>query len=383
MRIRQLLLFGLAALSLTSCFTDEAPNAACDITKAWAHTDNWERLVFNVSDTAKNVLDSDANIIFAVKPDSDITALAPMFELTPGATITPSNGSTQDFSRGPVKYTVTSEDGKWSRDYYVSFSLPKIPLEYEFEDCIVYTDVSKATYNKWYEQCETGNNTTAKIEVFANANSGYALSNVKSPVENYPSVSDTGYSGKGVRLTTCSTGAWGELVGRPLAAGNFYIGEFDVSQALKNTLHTTRMGRPFDRKPLKVTGMYKYKAGEVFWRYKDETIEKHPEIKDRAAIYASFYRNRDKSGDEVILYGEDCKTNPHIIGYAAMPTVPETDTWTPFEMTFNYSEDIDYDILAKQGYSLTVVFTSSTDGAYYEGAPGSTLCIDNVKIICE
>ena len=202
-------------------------------------------------------------------------------------------------------------------------------------------------------------------------------------MENYPSVSDTGYSGKGVRLTTCSTGAWGELVQRPLAAGNFFIGEFDVSQALKNTLHTTRMGRPFDRKPLKVTGMYKYKAGEVFWRYRDETIEKHPEIKDRAAIYASFYRNRDKSGDEVILFGEDCKTNPNIIGYAEMPTVPETDTWTPFEMTFNYSEDIDYDILAKQGYSLTVVFTSSTDGAYYEGAPGSTLCIDNVKIICE
>ena len=383
MRIRQLLLFGLAALSLTSCFKDEAPNAECDITKAWVHIDNWERLFFNVSDTAKNVLYSDANIIFAVKPDSDITALAPMFELTPGATITPSNGSTQDFSRGPVKYTVTSEDGKWSRDYYVSFSLPKIPLEYEFEDCIVYTDVSKATYNKWYEQCETGSNTTAQIEVFANANSGYALSNVKSPVENYPSVSDTGYSGKGVRLTTCSTGAWGELVQRPLAAGNFFIGEFDVSQALKNTLHTTRMGRPFDRKPLKVTGMYKYKTDEVFWRYRDETIEKHPEIKDRAAIYASFYRNRDKSGDEVILFGEDCKTNPNIIGYAEMPTVPETDTWTPFEMTFNYSEDIDYDILAKQGYSLTVVFTSSTDGAYYEGAPGSTLCIDNVKIICE
>ena len=34
MRIRQLLLFGLAALSLTSCFKDEAPNTECDITKA-------------------------------------------------------------------------------------------------------------------------------------------------------------------------------------------------------------------------------------------------------------------------------------------------------------------------------------------------------------
>ena len=374
----------LVCTALTSCFKDEAPNAECDITKAWVHIDNWESLFFNESDTAKNVLYSDTNIMFIVKPDSNITALSPMFEITEGATITPENGSTHDFSKGPVKYTVTSEDRQWSRTYYVSFSLPRIPDEYSFDVASTYTDPkTKATYNKWFEQCDIGNGNTVEMEVFANANSAFALSNNKTAIDKYPSVSEEGYAGNCIRLTTCSTGSWGVLVKRPLAAGNFFIGEFDVSQALTNTLHTTRMGRPFDRKPLKVTGMYKYKAGDVFWKFVKGKIEEHTDIKDRAAIYASFYRNRDAEGNEVMLYGEDCKTNPNIIGYAEMATVPETNSWTPFEMTFNFTEDIDSEILARQGYSLTVVFTSSTDGAYYEGAPGSTLCIDNVKIVCE
>lgn len=129
--------------------------------------------------------------------------------------------------------------------------------------------------------------------------------------------------------------------------------------------------------------MYKYKAGDVFWSYVNYKLEKHPEIKDRAAIYASFYRNHDAQGKEVMLYGEDSKTNPNIVAVAEVADIPETDTWTPFEMTFSYSTDIDMDELERQGYSLTIVFTSSTQGAYYEGAPGSTLYIDNVRLECE
>ncbi|MCI7399660.1 MAG: PCMD domain-containing protein [Prevotella sp.] len=52
-------------------------------------------------------------------------------------------------------------------------------------------------------------------------------------------------------------------------------------------------------------------------------------------------------------------------------------------MTFNWKADVDWTLLRNQGYNLTVVFSSSTDGAYYEGAPGSTLCIDEVRILCE
>ena len=146
---------------------------------------------------------------------------------------------------------------------------------------------------------------------------------------------------------------------------------------------TTLMGRPFAKKPLKVSGMFKYKTGDVFWRFVNGKIEEHPEIKDRAAIYASFYRNHDKDGKEVMLNGNDSKTNENIVAYAEVNVIPETDQWTPFEMEFHYKSDIDLDELERQGYSLTIVFTSSTDGAYYEGAPGSTLCIDSVRLECE
>lgn len=382
MRIRLIIGLGIIATTLTSCFKDEAPNAECDITKAWVHTDNPEEIFFNESDTLKNVMYSDSKVFFAVKPNSDITALAPEFEITPGATISPENGSVHDFSQGPVEYTVTSEDGQWSRKYSVMFGLPEIPLEYDFENASVYTN-GTITYNKWFDKCDIGGGKTIDMEVFSSANAGYALSKSSTPVDEYPSVSEDGFEGKGLRLTTCSTGSWGLLMRRPLAAGNFFIGEFDVSVALTNTLHTTHMGRPFAKKPLKVSGMYKYKAGDVFWRFVNYKIEEHPEIKDRAAIYAVLYRNRDAEGNPVMLYGEDSKTNPNIVGLAEMEEIPETNSWTPFEITFNYTEDIDPELLEAQGYNLTIVFTSSTDGAYYEGAPGSTLHIDNVKITCE
>lgn len=375
------------AMTLTSCFKDEAPNAECDITKAWVHVENPQGTFFHESDTVKTVMYSDSRIFFTVKPIADITALPLHFEITPGATVSPADGSPQDFSNGPVEYTVTSEDGQWQRKYTVSvlkYDMPgiQIPLEYDFENTQLFT-ANKRTYYKWYDECNVGGGTPMWQEVFSSANAGFALSTSTAPAEDYPSVSVDGYQGKGIRLTTCSTGSWGALMRRPLAAGNFFIGEFDVSVALTNTLHTTHMGRPFSYKPLKVTGMYKYKAGDVFWKFIDNKVEEHPEIKDRAAIYAVFYRNRDANGNDVMLYGDDSKTNPNIVGIAEMETIPETDSWTPFEISFRYSEDIDPELLLNQGYNLTIVFTSSTDGAYYEGAPGSTLCIDNVKITCE
>ncbi|MGM9697596.1 MAG: PCMD domain-containing protein [Prevotella sp.] len=384
MKTIRLTIIALVIATLTSCFKDEAPNAECDITKAWIHTDNPTEMFFQPTDTAINVFYNKTDITFTVRRKADITALAPQFEITPGATISPANGSVQDFSKGPVVYTVTSEDKQWSRQYTVSFKptvqIVSDTISFEFEQAEVYNDTKiNATYYKWYETQADG----TLLEYWSNANAGYALGNGSAAPEEYPSVSVDGYNGRALKLTTCSTGKWGEAVRRPLAAGNFFIGEFDVSQALFNTLHTTLMGRPFPKKPLKVSGMYKYKAGDVFWTYVNFKLEKHPEIKDRAAIYAVFYRNHDAQGNEVMLYGEDSKTNPNIVAIAEVDEIPETDTWTPFEMTFKYLTDIDMKELENQGYNLTIVFTSSTDGAYYEGAPGSTIYIDSVKLTCE
>ena len=65
-----------------------------------------------------------------------------------------------------------------------------------------------------------------------------------------------------------------------------------------------------------------------------------------------------------------------------MASVPATGEWTAFEAAFDYRADIDADLLARQGYSLAIVFSSSADGDKFEGAVGSTLMVDKVKIIC-
>ena len=59
------------------------------------------------------------NITWNVLFSSNLAALAPTFTLAQDATCLPASGSTQDFSGGPVNYTVTAQDGT-TRTYAVS-----------------------------------------------------------------------------------------------------------------------------------------------------------------------------------------------------------------------------------------------------------------------
>ena len=176
--------------ALTSCFKDEAPNAECDITKVWVHIDNAGDTFYQLSDTAINFMYDRTDISFTVRRKADVIRMAPFFEITPGATITPANGSVQDFSNGPVIYTVTSEDRQWSRQYAVSFkpTLVTIPstILFDFENARVYDDTyKKATYYKWYEKSDTGE----EIEYWSNANAGFAIGKSSSAPDEYPSAS--------------------------------------------------------------------------------------------------------------------------------------------------------------------------------------------------
>lgn len=136
--------FIVAALSmscittLSSCFKEEPLNAECDIEQAYIHADNkilLNLLFTNPSDTLVNVQSDQTNIEFTMRPFAALTKQAPIFRLTPGATISPESGSLQDFSKGPVTYTVTSEDKQWSRTYQVSIKKGQttMPNEIEFE----------------------------------------------------------------------------------------------------------------------------------------------------------------------------------------------------------------------------------------------------------
>ena len=61
----------------------------------------------------------------------------------------------------------------------------------------------------------------------------------------------------------------------------------------------------------------------------------------------------------------------------------EPSEWTEFNIPFNSREGnvFDMDKLMRGEYAITVVASSSKDGAFFEGAVGSTLQVDELEII--
>jgi beta-xylosidase len=87
------------------------------------------------------VHDPDSLVTLPVKPGTDLTALAPTFTISAGATISPASGSAQDFS-SPVTYTVTGSDGT-ARSWTVKaleMASPVIPGYYADPNIAVFGD---------------------------------------------------------------------------------------------------------------------------------------------------------------------------------------------------------------------------------------------------
>lgn len=384
MKFSNLILSLAVCCALTSCFKDEPLNAECDIEQAYVHTDDPAAVFFSPSDTLVNVLSDADDIVFEIKEGSDVSAMAPVFRITGGARIEPESGSAHDFSdERSVAYKVTSQDGSWSRTYNVSFRIADMPDEFDFENMRLVDGSAGGQFYEWSDMSRSG----GWLGNWDTGNPGFNLSaqlvGGTIPPEGYPSSPvDDGHSGKGVKLETKSTGAFGEMVGMGIAAGNLFIGEFDASKALSGTagaMQATSFGRTFDKAPLQLTGWYKYRSGGQCVDGKRNPI---PGTYDKGDIYAVLYRNHDDSGKPFTLHGDDVLTSPYIVAVARVPEVGDTQEWTEFTVDFDYRSEIDRQLLAGRGYNLAVVFTSSIEGASFKGALGSTLHIDEVKIIC-
>ena len=362
----------LSAL-LMSCFKSEPQNMECDILEAWVEGENLDQYFSQKTDMRiENIPSSSDQVLFTVRQRSALPAMAVHFSLTPGATVTPANGSTHDFSKGPIVYTVTSEDGNWHRTYQVDFREGVKPSNsYSFEDCEM---SANNKYYVWFYKDDSG----TKNYIWASGNEGFMIAKPNALPDEYPTVpDDNGIDGKCVRLTTRSTGSWGKTFKKPIAAGNFYLGAFDVSHALTNTLLCTKMGIPYTQEPVKITGYYKYTPGPVFT---DKDFNELPDRIDLPSLYSVLYYNHDEAGNEIMLHGDDVLSSPYIVRKAEVLSAPATDQWTKFEMTFQGTTPIDAKLLADRGYNLALVFSSSKTGDTFEGAVGSTLYIDKVEI---
>ena len=344
---------------LSSCIKEEALNTEADIESV--------TLAGNVMNRpaafGDAITEADGSKVYPVMlyvaEGTDITRLAPELTLTEGATVTPANGTVLDFTT-PKDYIVTSQDGQWQRHYRITVATGGISgqnTHFSFEHVRL---GGKGKYHIFYEVDQYG----AESLAWASGNPGFALTdaNEDDPL-NFPTFQgNDGVSGKCLTLITRRTGSLGSLVNMPIASGNLFIGTFDVLNALNDPLTSTLFGTQFEHVPVRLSGYYKYKAGETFY----ESTEARPIL------------------DATDALAED---NPQVISTAVIDQADaqETDEWTYFEIPFvtRPGKSVDPEKLAAGRYCLAIVFASSIRGDYFEGAPGSTLCIDEVELTYE
>lgn len=365
----------LLALSASACIQSEPLNAECDIVKASLPGD-----ILNREPEIGN-----DKVVFIVKNHTSVSALAPVFELTPGAIIEPESGTVRNFT-SPQKYTVTSEDGKWHKTYSVEVEVNNtINLSYDFEH-VKQQVTSRYTYDIFYEVGPAGN----EVLTWASGNPGYALTgspDLKDNPSAFPTYQmDNGRSGKCLALTTRSTGEFGEMVKKPMAAGSLFIGKFDILNAMQDALKSTKFGTPFVNIPRALKGYYKYAPGETFFEADSKgNLVEVPGRVDKFNIYAVFFE-AVKGMEMLDGYNVLSADNANIVAVAEINDADRVaaDKWTSFNIPFVYRDgkEIDPQKLIDGKYSITVVFSSSIDGDYFSGAPGSTLLIDEVSLVC-
>lgn len=370
----------IGSLSLASCIKDEEPNKECDILNAWVQGEEYQQYFADPNLMRKeNISATESDIVFTVRSMASLPKQLPLaFDVTEGATIEPASGSMQDFTNGPVTYTLTSQDGQYKRQYRVSFTEPVLPsYDLSFENVsLSEKTMSGCVYHEFYEVGDNGQ----RQDIWASGNPGAALTMNNGQPDAFPTMStENGYKGKGVCLKTISTGSLGEWMKKPIAAGNLFLGKFILEQVLVNALKATQMGIQITRDPVRVTGYYKYRPGEKFTNVDMKEV---PGKVDEPNIYAVLYKNKDKDGKEQFLHGDDVLSSPIIVKKAVVKSLPPTDEWTRFEMFFE-GEEADPEMVAKGEYNLALVFSSSKGGDNFEGAIGSTLYVDEVNVSFE
>lgn len=408
--MRKFLYYSLTAgiFALTSCIGSEPLNTECDIESAYIHTDNPSNLFYHDYDTLKIVQSVADSIGFLIRSHESVGLLPLHLNITPSAKVYIlgqdnsfsefRNGSDVDFSDEKVqRFRVVSEDGAWSRDYKINV-VHDVPtagdLKFDFAD---YSLDASGKYYEWsiLDPSMAGVFTDGK---WKNGNPGFKLSKSSAKPMDYPSVplENGGPDGSScVKLETRDTGSFGAMMNMRIASGSMFNGIFDVGNALKNALKATRFGSPFAHKPVKMTVWLKFEAGAQFQDKLGKPVEG---VVDEPDAYVVFYRNQDEAGNEVMLDGNDILSSPYIVGVGRLPHHLNGDgsdqlsassihglttEWQLVELPVVYTKEVDPQILADKGYNIVIGFASSWQGAYFQGAIGSKLYIDNVSLYCD
>lgn len=355
-----------ATLLFSSCIKEEPLNLEADITE----------VLISESLINTNPIINNRNIVIYTKPGLvKVDSFALEFKITDGAIVSPASGSAQDFTY-PVVYTVTSENGEFSKQYTISLVESAVPQEFDFESFEF--DVKK-NFTVFYEQY-----LGMEQYLWGSGNSAFSLLAGKNPTPaTYPTrVTDdmqfVHHGKNALHLQTIATGALGNIMKMPIAAGNLFVGSIDASSLLNPI---TKMGLPFNKVPTSFEGYYKYVPGA---KVVDKTNKVVPNANDECDIYAVFY-NRvalQKKTGLTYLSNANSLTDESIVAIARIPSGAATsgDGLVKFDVPFQFIGEYNISDVDAYAYNLAIVFSSSKNGAIFQGAVGSKLFVDDVKV---
>lgn len=376
----------LMAISLFSCEQGELKNSEADI-EAVIFPEAVNSLLGKPIISNKEVRVPKTAVI-----EEDIQTLEELLQnlsielkLTEGATVSPDPAISRDYTSAQ-KFTVTSEDGKWSKDYEVSFFSARLDIRrFDFEHVEISSAYENYTYNIFYEIEKE-----EKHYIWSSGNGGFMMMAYGKAPDYYPTFSiPNGKTGKGLKLVTRSTGSLGKNLDppMPLAAGNLFLGSFDTSIATVAPLMATQFGMQTTLpEPISLNLWCKYKAGDEYKDRAGNLVNK----KDAPGIYAVLFEAiKDSEGKAIMLNGVNAKTAPNIVSIAIITPEQiesmrvddiENAEYKPIEILFESKQPFAIEKQVRGDYYFTMVMSASENGDLFEGAVGSTLYVDEVEL---
>ena len=334
------------------------------------------------------VIDENAKTITFVVADTakaeHLRILVPTIALSnEKAVVSPESGTVQDFN-SPVQYTVTAEDGT-TVTYTASISFKELALDFE-------NWIQDKTYG-YYTPAGSYASTNGGSSIVYSSLEGIAKDNPDVVVPPYCVTYNTEDVKQGQRAACLQTvslahakadlkkyGGWMGAIMANMApnitAGSLFSGKFELNAA--KPLKSTKFGIACISKPLKFSGWYKYTPGEVYYDKDYKVVEG---AVDECDIYAILYEAKDKDSNDITLDGETVNTSDAIVMRAGIQSGVATNGWVHFDLDFSEVNGKTYN--ASTEYKIAFICTSSKKGDAYEGAPNSTLMLDDLKITFE
>ncbi|MCU0441728.1 MAG: PCMD domain-containing protein [Bacteroidia bacterium] len=305
-----------------------------------------------------NIIEASKTIRVKVSADAMLAALKPtQITLSTFAKIAPAIDITRDFSN-PVAYTVTAEDG--TTETYM------VVVEQEGAN----PQLENSSFDQWY--------TTPKgyEEPGENASSIWATGNAGVVTLGDANVTPFTINGidRAAKLVTADLGSLAGLVGQRMGAGSMFTGKFELDIA--NPLNSTKFGISYSAKPKQFSVNYAYAPGTPYLDKDGQVLSKT----DSCDIYV-LLENRESGEAKRVATGwfrsgkkeiDAFKTVTVDLWYGTLPNdVPAYQK--PTNGLYANSNE--------KATHITVVFSSSYNGAFFEGGTNSTLVVNNFALI--